>query len=175
MVTTLEEFARSRGFTETELKEYELRVEDGHVIIPILGRAGPWFERLRCDMGCHTKYWQPPGTPSHLFNPLGLGPHSGEVWLAEGELDTLSLLVSGVPALGVLGAGNFNRHWYHLFSGAEVVIAFDSDEAGDSQAERLAQLWPAEQVSRFDPSPYADVNEWFVTNREEFTEAVQGW
>lgn len=176
MPGALSEFAKSRGFHPDELARYDIRAEGGHIIIPVLGRNGAWYERQRCDQGCHPKYQAPKGEPSRLYNPLGLGPHSPEVWIAEGELDTLSLIVAGAPAVGVLGTQSFDaRKLALLYEGAEIVIAFDSDEAGESQAERLAQLWPAHQVSRFDPAPYGDVNEWMVNDRDGFIEAVQDW
>lgn len=171
---SLETFAASRGFTEDELSRFGVRVEEGHVVIPTLGREGAWYERLRCDMGCHPKYSSPKGEPSHLYNPLGLGPHSPLVWIAEGELDTLSLVISGVPAVGVLGTQAFFLPWRHLFSGdsKEIVIAFDSDQPGDEAAERLAQLWDPAQVSRFSPAPYNDINDWFREDREGLRKAV---
>jgi hypothetical protein len=173
-VTQLEQFERSRGFEPGELAEFGVRVEGDIVVIPTLGGQGAWYERTHRPHGS-PKYESPSGSHAHLYNPLGAGPHSGEVWIAEGEFDTLSLIAVGVTAVGVLGAGAFSRHWALLFEHAEVVIAFDPDEAGRTQAEKLAQLWPAGQVSFFDPSPYEDLNAWFKADRKGFEEAVQGW
>ena len=108
MPLDLETFAPTRGFTAEELSKYGVRVEGDTVEIPILGRGGTWYSRVHRPDGC-PKYEGPKGMASHLFNPLGLGPGTDEVWIAEGEFDTLSLVVVGIPALGVLGAGNFNR------------------------------------------------------------------
>src|SRR3990167_5562217 len=172
---TLEEFSRSRGFTAEELSKYGVRVEGDTVVIPVAGRMGAWYERIHRPDG-HPKYEGPKGMASHLFNPLGLGPGADEVWIAEGEFDTLSLVVSGIPAVGVLGAGNFNRHWALLFEHARrIVIAFDPDQAGNTQAEKLAQLWEPGQGSRFDPSPYEDLNDWFRQDRAAFQAAVLAW
>jgi hypothetical protein len=167
-------WARSRGFEPEELAKYGIKAEGDIVVIPTLGRAGAWYERKHRPDGS-PKYESPAGSNAHLYNPLGLGPHSPEVWIAEGEFDTLSLIAVGAPAIGVLGAGNFNRHWQLLFAGAELVIAFDPDQAGRSHAEKLAQLWPSGQVSFFDPSPYGDLNEWFAADRAGFTGAVLAW
>ena len=173
----LETFAVSRGFSERELKEYGIRIEDGHVVIPTLGRKGAWYERLRCDMGCHPRYHSPKGESVHLYNPLGLGPPDEDVWIAEGELDTLSLVVSGVPAVGILGTKNFKKEWIHLFAQAEVVLALDNDQAGEQACDELAG-WIEKKGgtwSRFNSSPYGDLNEWFKADRPGFTKVVTEW
>ena len=173
-VMPLEQFEQSRGFQPGELTPYGIRVEGEHVIIPCPGRKGVWYERIHRPNG-RPKYESPAGAVSHLYNPLGLGPGSDEVWIAEGEFDTLSLIVAGAPALGILGAGNFNRHWVLLFSEADIVLALDPDKAGRTHMDKLEQLWRPGQVSRFDPSPYGDLNEWFVADRKGFTSAVLRW
>jgi len=174
-VLDLETFAQSRGFTADELRRWGISVEGDEVIIPILGKAGAWYSRTHKPAGV-PKYASPKGATSHLYNPLGLGPQSGEVWIAEGEFDTLSLVAVGAPALGILGTQTFNPRWQLLFDGAEIVLALDPDEAGNSQAERLTQLWPEGQVSRFIvPEPYGDLNDWFKKDRAGFSEAVLGW
>ena len=144
------------------------------MVIPCLGRQGAWYERTHRPTAS-PKYESPKGSAAHLYNPGGFGPGSDEVWIAEGEFDTLSLLAVGIAAVGVLGAGNFNRLWALLFEHAEIVIAFDPDQAGNTQAEKLAQLWEPGQVSRFDPSPYEDLNNFLKKDRAAFTEAVLAW
>ena len=174
MPLDLETFAQSRGFTAEELTKYGVRVEGDRVVIPCLGRQGAWYERTHHPNSI-LKYESPKGSTSHLYNPAGVGPGSDEVWIAEGEFDTLSLIAVGVAAVGVLGAGNFNRHWQLLFEHAEIVIAFDNDDAGHKGAGKLAQLWEPGQVSRFDPSPYEDLNDWFRQDRAAFQAAVLAW
>jgi hypothetical protein len=174
MPLDLESFAYSRGFDEHELKEFGVRVENGEVVIPILGRTGVWYERRHRPNGV-PKYLSPKGASHHLYNPLGLGPHSDEVWFAEGEFDTLSLVVSGVPGVGILGTESFRAEWALLFEHAEIVIAFDNDTAGERRAETFMQMWPPGRVHRFNPSPYSDLNEWFVKDREGFEEAVHDY
>lgn len=145
------------------------------MVIPILGRKGVWYERTYRP-GRSPKYLSPKGVDPHMFNPLGLGPGAETVWLAEGEFDCLSLVVSGVPAVGILGTGLFRREWALLFRSAQVVVAFDPDKAGDESAEKIIGLWPEGQARRFRvPEPYEDLNDWFSQNYEEFEEAVKKW
>ena len=164
-----------RGFTRQELDAYEIREETpDHWIIPVWGRAGIWYERTHCEAGCHPKYSAPRGSASHLYNPLGLGPQSPEVWLAEGEFDTLSLVCAGIPAVGILGADNFKEEWWLLYLGAEIVLALDPDPKGRETMDRMSMILDAKQnrYSIFDPSPYSDLNEWFEKDRRQFEKAV---
>lgn len=173
---SLESFAPTRGFTARELRERGLHVEGDTIRIPIAGRHGVWYERIHRPGGS-PKYESPKGAARHLYNPLGLGPQSEEVWIAEGEFDTLSLITAGVPACGILGTQTFDKHWIHLFAQAEVVLALDPDDAGEKTAFELAGWIEAKggRWSRFSPAPYADLNEWFVDDRAGFTEAVVNW
>jgi hypothetical protein len=172
---SLETFAESRGFTKGELEEYEIRLDGDEVIIPTLGRRGAWYER-RYRPGKSPKYLSPADVPNHLYNPLGLGPGAEVVWLAEGEFDCLSLVVSGAPAVGVLGAGSFRREWALLFRHARVIVAFDPDMEGDSQAAKVMGLWPEGRARRFRvPEPYEDLNDWFVRDYDAFEKEVKAW
>ena len=178
-----EQFAHSRGFEPEELDRWGIYIEDDLVIIPVLGRNGVWYEREHRPGGS-PKYRPRAGLKdvgNHLYNPLGLGPGSPVVWIAEGEFDTLSLVTVGAPALGVLGATTFQEHWSLLYSHAKVVIALDPDTESDQQGTavlHLAQLWPEAQVSRFDPMAqggYPDLNDWFKADRRGFQEVVESW
>ena len=168
----LTDFASKRGFNERELDQWGIRVDGETIIIPTVGRNGPWYERTHRPEGV-PKYESPKGVESHLYNPLGLGPHSREVWIAEGEFDTLSLVTVGAPALGILGVSSFREVWTLLFKKARIVLALDPDEAGRARADKMAQLWTGPgQVSVFDPTPYGDLNDWFKADRAGFRREV---
>lgn len=170
----LESFATSRGFSAQTLEKYGIRVEDGVVVIPLLGRNGHvWYEREHRPGG-QPKYLSPKGVEPHLYNPLGLGPHSTEVWLAEGEFDTIALIEAGAPACGVLGANSFYSPWVHLFSGARIVLAFDPDDAGRQAADKIAGLFgQLTTVDVFDiPPPHGDINDWWKADPSGLRRAV---
>ena len=172
MTLSIHEFATSRGFKPEELEYYGIEVrQDDTIIIPVLGRRGSWYERTY-HPGGSPKYRSPKGSEAHLYNPHGFGPHSSQVWIAEGEWDTLSLLVCGAPALGIQGTKTFNKHWALLFQSAEVVLALDPDEEGDRTADKLAPLFPNTRRFRV-PPPYEDVNDWLQKDRDGLTEMVQ--
>lgn len=173
----IEDFERSRGFEPEELSRWGIHLRGDEVIIPTLGRGGAWYERTY-QPGRSPKYMGPKGASPHLYNPLGLGPQADEVWIAEGEFDCLSLLTVGAPAVGVLGAGNFNTKWALLYEQARIVIALDPDEAGNSAADKMANLWQPGQTERFDSrrlGGYDDLNDWFKADRKGFMRAVLEW
>ena len=178
---TLEEFSATRGFTEDELAKWDITVEGEVVYIPTLGRSGAWYRRIHRPDGQPKYFYEDSDVDVHLYNPLGLGPNSEEVWIAEGEFDTLSLVTVGAPALGILGIQSFRREWALLFSHARVILAFDPDTESEDQATRVrkvAQLWPEHQVERFDPlveGGYDDLNDWFREDRKGFTRTVLAW
>ncbi len=169
----LQELADERGFTVAELEKYEITVDGGVVVLPYLGRLGSWYDRLYRPHG-KPKYESPKGSVAHLYNPEGYGPNVGEVWIAEGEFDCLSLLVAGVSAVGVAGANNWKPEWCLLFEGARVILALDPDEAGQEAMNRIEGWFfrRGTRVDRFDPSPYGDLNDWFKDDRKGFTNAV---
>ena len=66
----------------------------------------------------------------------------GKVLLCEGEMDCLLALQEGFPAVTpTSGAGYWpaNDRWSVLFSGRDVVIAYDKDDAGRRGAESIAK------------------------------------
>ena len=170
----LQAYEKERGFDEGTFDKYHIYLDGDVIMIPTLSRHGAWFDRTHRPDG-QPKYTTPKGGGTHLYNPQGWGPNTKDIWIAEGEFDTISLLEAGVPAVGILGTNAFWPEWRYMFEKAEVVLALDSDEAGTTRANKLAALWPEGQTSRFDPSPHADLNDWYRDDREEFRRTVLAW
>ncbi len=174
----LSEYESERGFDEGTFDTYGITQEGETIYIPTLSRNGAWYEREHKPWGDPAyKYLSPTNAESHLYNPLGLGPNSGEVWLAEGEFDTLSLLSVGAPAVGILGTQAFRRDWRHMFV-RKIVLAFDNDDAGQAATIKMAQIWEGQKdvtLSVFTPEPYSDINEWFIEDRAGLRRAVLEW
>lgn len=170
----LSEYESERGFDGGTFEKWGIYLEGDAIRIPTLARHGSWYERTHRPHGV-PKYHTPKGESHHLYNPQGWGPNTKEIWIAEGEFDTLSLIEVGVPAVGILGTEAFRAEWRYMFEKAEIVLALDPDEPGTMRANKLAALWPEHQTSRFDPSPYKDLNDWFKQDREGFKRTVLGW
>jgi DNA primase len=86
------------------------------------------------------------GSPEVPFGIDGLLGQVGEVYLAEGVVDALSLAELGLPALGIPGVFGFKPAWVQLLANWQPVLAFDNDRAGKRGIERVARLF--EQVGR---------------------------
>jgi hypothetical protein len=167
-VVVLEAFAERRGLPPTLLAKYGVHLaadRPGWVAFPYPHLSGVWHTRYRklVDDG-GPRWWQPEGSRTHLYNPLRLGPDVDRVMLAEGEVDTLTLIHLGFPAVGVPGVGHvqgvFSRVFALLFDEAEVSVAFDGDQAGRRAADLLKETFPKCHLI---PVPdNEDVNSWWI-------------
>lgn len=74
--------------------------------------------------------------------PFNIGEVHKKDWVvyAGGQIDCLTLLSSGVPAVGSMGEGVFKKEWVELFSGVKVLILLDNDVAGYAGALKAASL-----------------------------------
>lgn len=179
--TGLEEWAESRGFPAEYMAKHGIHVatEDewlpGWYAIPYPHLSGTWYTTFRNPGVPGKKYMKPPGSEAHLYNPLHLGPQADEVWMAEGELDALTLCYIGVPAVAVPGATNFKRKWVLLYEHATVVVAFDNDEPGQAAATKMADAFRRGYIFR-PPEEYNDLNEWLVdVGPDEMKAAIDEW
>ena len=162
----IEEVAAWRDLPVDLLTEFGVHVDDHPthpIVIPYPNLIDVWYERRRAWVGDDraNKYLSPKGASPHLYNPLHLGPNAAQVWFCEGEFDTLTLISYGLPAIGVAGTNAFNIKWAHLYSSAEVVIAYDGDAAGVEAAEKLRLLFGRYRTRtfRFPTEEGSDLND----------------
>ncbi len=102
----------------------------------------------------------------HLFNEQAAKQSS--VILAEGEIDTYSLLQHGFNGCGVLGASSFKKEWVSKLDGCEkVYICFDTDEAGRKASLEIAQLLGKKARLVALPSEGMDINVFFRNHSAE--------
>lgn len=80
------------------------------------------------------KYSAPPKQESGIYNVAEVTKGHDWMIITEGELDALTLIQMGLPAVGIPGANGFKQHYYTIFEGAErVIIIGDNDGSGDKQ------------------------------------------
>lgn len=139
----------------------------GRLAIPYLTPSGPVNLNFRCirDHDCksvdgHRKYLKPEGSEVNLFNVLDLKKPGGTICIAEGEIDTMSLSLAGIPAVGVAGVNAWSKHFGKCLEDfpRRLVLA-DGDEAGKKLASFLAREVRA-VVIRLPPGE--DVNSIYV-------------
>jgi len=113
----------------------------GCMAIPYVTRAGIVSMRFRRLAGDGPKYLSEPGEESRLFHPEGFFRHERFICLCEGELDTITAVQAGLPAVGVPGANSWAKFFYRAFDGYDAVfILADQDDkgAGMDFAEKVA-------------------------------------
>lgn len=160
--TTAQVYLGSRGIGPAEAATFHLGVARnpltgheqyaGRLAIPYLTPSGPVNIRFRCieQHACegHAKYLSLPDGGSNLFNVLDLKKDSPFVCVAEGEIDTLTLSMCGLPAVGVPGVNTWQSHFSRCLEDFDTVYAFgDGDDAGGKFSSFLAKEAKARPIS----------------------------
>lgn len=123
----------------------------GMLAIPYFTKAGPVALRFRRppDRDTGPKYWQPEGTVLTIFNTLDLFDGEDTIAVTEGEMDCITLVQAGIPAVGIPGASAWKPHYRLLFEGyRSVMICADNDDTGAGRkfAAKVAQNVPGPEV-----------------------------
>lgn len=123
----------------------------GMISIPYTTPNGPVALRFRRSPKRETgpKYWQPEHTKLTIFNTPGLFASEETIAITEGEMDCITLVQAGIPAVGIPGASAWKGHYELLFEGYEsVIICADNDDqgAGRKFASKVAQNVPGPEV-----------------------------
>ena len=101
----------------------------------------------------------------YLYNEQALSQR--EVILAEGEIDTLTLIQHGFNACGVLGSNSFKDDWVDKFKNCETVyLSFDADEAGEKGSLKIAGLLGPKARLVYLPEG-EDINDFFKHGTKE--------
>jgi twinkle protein len=118
------------------------------------------------------------GAEPCLFGWHLIEPRTRTVAITEGEIDAMTLWQAGIPALSVnAGAGNhqwIESDWDRLERFSEILIAFDSDEAGEKGARDVIARLGIERCKRL-KFPAKDANQWLMDGAcgEDFANAVK--
>ncbi|MEN8656246.1 topoisomerase [Streptomyces sp. 21So2-11] len=92
------------------------------------------------------KYRSLPGDPPRLYNTAALIESSPVLVLVEGEFDTQSWSLAGVPAVGAPGTGTWRDYWTPALLGYETVFLIAEDGPGLTFMDELASTLPNGQV-----------------------------
>jgi DNA primase len=128
------------GYVDDPLPGHEKYA--GHLAIPYVTRAGIVSIRFRrLGDGDGPKYLSEPGEETRLYHPEAFFRHERFICLCEGEIDTMTAVQAGLPAVGVPGANGWSKFFYRAFEGYDAVfILTDMDDkgAGLGFAEKVA-------------------------------------
>ncbi|MBT2609868.1 topoisomerase [Streptomyces sp. ISL-87] len=92
------------------------------------------------------KYMSLPGDPPRLFNTAALIQPSPILVVVEGEFDTMSWDLAGIPASGVPGTGTWRDYWTPALYGYETVFLIAEDGPGLAFMDELAAELPNGKV-----------------------------
>lgn len=118
------------------------------------------------------------GAEPCLFGWHLIDPKARQVAICEGEIDAMTLHQVGIPALSVnAGAGNhqwIENDWERLDRFSEILIFFDSDEAGEKGAREVMHRIGAERCKRV-KLPAKDANEYLIQGADgsDFWECIK--
>ncbi|MFJ2176389.1 toprim domain-containing protein [Streptomyces sp. NPDC087851] len=118
----------------------------GRLAIPYLAPAGVVNIRFRClkahdcaATGC-PKYLSLPDAGTNLYNVLDLKKNSRCIVVPEGEIDTMSWSLAGIPAVGLPGISTWQKHFARCLEDFDVVYsAGDGDKGGTKLNALLAK------------------------------------
>lgn len=154
------------NFNEDELKISGLFSNKGffipsfhRVAIPYLKNGLITYLRFRyfdkqgndVPLGNFGKYIGVSGLSSRrLFNEdvLKTLPYNSDIFICEGEFDTIKLSEINCNAVGVAGVGNFPNNAVQLLSSYNIFLVFDNDTAGEKGVADVSGLFnkPVKQV-----------------------------
>lgn len=125
------------GFVAKPLKEDDLYIN--RISIPFRTVSGVVAMQFRA-VGPSDKRFLNRGQTKRLFNPsVLLYPHR-TVYLCEGPIDTMTVAMLGLPAVGVPGVTQWSPVFARAFRNRRVVVLADGDDTGQGQqlAERVS-------------------------------------
>lgn len=144
------EYARQCGLGVVSEEDDVTRILPGlkgRLAIPYITPAGPRQFSFRCmkDHDCkgiHAKYLPFPGltegldkSSKLLYFVMAYQTAGHTICLTEGELDALTLNMLGIPAMGIPGAKNWQKHWSAVLEDFSSVVVFRD---GDVQKQNAA-------------------------------------
>jgi len=167
------QWLNNRGIKQEVLEQYKVHCADNHIVIPVLDQSGKiLFNKYRKDprVELGPKYKYDKGSSSALYGIPSIA-NSKRVIICEGELDCLVLISNGYAAVSSTGgSGTFLREWVSLFTGKEVFICYDNDEAGFKGAYNVNHFIPWARIAWL-PSKVGkggDITDYFQLENSNF-------
>lgn len=124
----------------------------GRLSIPYCTRAGVVslkFRRLGDDSDGPKYLYQTGTVAKRIFNPSALFDDRTYICITEGEIDCITAVQSGLPAVGIAGVDNWQPYFSRVFAGyEEVFLLGDNDDKGQGEnfAKALGKLIPNSKV-----------------------------
>lgn len=175
------DWLKSRGLTDETIAAFKIaeQMRNGktYAVFPYLRDAELVNVKYR-NIAEKKDMRQEGGAEPCLFGWHLIDPKARTVAICEGEIDAMTLHQMGVPALSVnAGAGNhqwLENDWERLDRFSEILVFFDSDEAGKKGAQELVRRLGLERC-RVVNLPEKDANEYLQKGAcgEDFWQCIK--
>lgn len=139
-----------RGISDAVLEHNNIQFENNMIVIPVYNKQKEFlFNKYRRSPFSEEgpKYTYDKGAAGALYNTNNLWFPTGSVVLVEGELDAMRLQSAGYLACSTTGgSGTFKKEWAELLAGYDIYICYDNDDAGQTGAVRVLEVFPHARV-----------------------------
>lgn len=172
-----------RGLSDETVRRFGLVVENGYAVLPVFAEGVCRSVcRRAIDPAVEPRYQNSRGA-MQLWNSAAMDRAAGEaLFVTEGIFDALSLEELGFPAVALCGAANTGKlvqkidEYVPVAWPERVILAGDSDAAGQGMNEKLRELLTARGIACAVlalPEVCKDVNEALVQNRDALQAACE--
>lgn len=175
------EWLKGRGLTPETIAAFRIaeqtRGDKTYAVFPYL-RDGELVNVKYRNIAEKKDMRQEGGAEPCLFGWHLIDPKARTVAITEGEIDAMTLHQCGIPALSVnAGAGNhqwMENDWERLDRFSEILIFFDSDEAGKAGAQEVVRRLGLERC-KLVTLPAKDANDYLLQGADasDFWEATR--
>jgi len=129
-----------------------LKIEDGchkcmftyyPLVIPYFNNGEIVYLKGRHLNEFKPKYMQLKGKDIPLFNVDAIveaRKAQRELYICEGEFDTMMAVQNGYMAIGIIGANGLKEEFVELFKGMRIVLAYDNDDTGQVAIAKDAEI-----------------------------------
>lgn len=160
------EWLKGRGLTDETIAAFKIaeQIRNGktYAVFPYL-RDGELVNVKYRNIAEKKDMRQESGAEPCLYGWHLIDPKARTVAICEGEIDAMTLHQCGIPALSVnAGAGNhqwLENDWERLDRFSEILIFFDSDDAGKAGAQEVVRRLGIERC-KVVTLPCKDANEY---------------
>jgi DNA primase len=184
-------YLKKRGLSADSAASFQLGVVEspypgheqyhGRLVIPyqtlggICGAAFRCIAHEDCKPFHNDKYLWPSGVSRRMFNTIALDVDSPFIAICEGEMDTITAVQAGIPAVGIPGVKAWQDYWARCLRGYDTVFVLaDHDDSGEGQA-MAHRVGSAVSAARTVLMPEGhDVNSFVLENGPEALRAKLG-
>lgn len=134
----------------------------GRLSIPYMAPTGVTDVRFRAISDEQTpKYLGRAGAELTLYNVLAFRDSGDTIAICEGEIDTITATMCGIPAVGLAGVNAWRDYYYRAFLDyPKVLVLCDGDQPGRELGKKIASA--VEQAVVINMPDGMDVNSVFL-------------